>query len=78
MCEVRRRKFEKSNKTWGVRGLFPNLFALISMGVVNAAVVPSWRRLLMVMGGNILFGLGVDWQFSTTQSSDSRWDENFE
>ena len=45
-CEVRRRKFEKSNKTWELRGLFPNLFALISIGVVNAAVAPSWRRLL--------------------------------
>lgn len=31
----------------------------------------------MVMGGNILFDLGVDWLFSTTQSSDFRWDENF-
>jgi len=43
-CEVRRRKFEKSNKTWGLRGLFPNLFALISMGVVNAAVVMKTEK----------------------------------
>ena len=56
------------------QSIVPKSFIVMMMVMLGIALLPiryyGYYVLLMVMGGNILFGLGVDWLFSTIQSSD--------